>query len=264
MKHRLLAATPPSEVRDATVRRLRVLARVGVRRILEFREQGPAGVARSRAAARAAGFPGLLIFGRPAATPSMDGERRRLARLGDGIGISSLRDVGRAEFGALSRAAHDAGKPFAVHVSEGVREPIDVVLAARPDLLIHACAASSGDLEVVARRRVPLVFCPTSNRHFRLRPPIAAAERLGIAWYLGTDNAMLASPGPLYEARLARRLVPGLPDASLLRALTTSPKKALKNVAPVERASASHSLVVLPTSRTGGVRWNARERVLRW
>jgi cytosine/adenosine deaminase-related metal-dependent hydrolase len=89
-----------------------------------------------------------------------------------------------------------------MHASEVRREGIGEVLSLEPDLLVHLCKATRGDLEAVAAAGIPVAVCPRANSYFGLRPPVRRMLDLGIRVCIGTDNAMLATPEPLAEARL--------------------------------------------------------------
>ena len=201
-KFRLLADSPPAAKRDAMRASLRRMARQGVAAVIDFREEGRSGVELLRAAARGLGVE-TVILGRPTRRPVEREEVERLLAVADGIGLSSARDESEATRRALARACRAAGKPFALHASEAVREPPERFLDPRPDLVVHLARATEDDLVAVRDAHVPVVVCPRSNALFGRQPDLAAMERLGLSVLLGTDNVMLQSPSIWRELEFA-------------------------------------------------------------
>ncbi|MEZ5963407.1 MAG: amidohydrolase family protein [Planctomycetota bacterium] len=155
---------------------------------------------------------------------------------------------------ALVRAARRSASHIAVHVAEAEEEvrllragtgPLRALLQrlgrwrprARPPgcspvawldacgaldrrtLLIHLQEAGADDIELVARRRAPVVVCPPTIDYFGRQPPdVPAWRRAGIVVALGTDSRA-SSRGPLSMVRAmasARRMWPSLPPACVL------------------------------------------------
>lgn len=261
LKHRRLATTPPEAVQAGIHRHLQDLARHGVVDVLDFREQGEAGLRVARDAAH--GVPGLRLrlLGRPATTSADPTEVGRLLAAADGLGIPSLTDLGFEACERLREVAHAGGKPFAMHASEGVREDIERVLALEPDLLVHLASATRQDLRRVAEEGIPVVVCPISNDFFGLRPPLDAFHSIGVEWYLGTDNAMLGNDDPVREAAKVREWFPQLPESELLRALTTRPGKVLNQFAEHAGPATATRVRVLPRA-SSGITWSAPVTVL--
>jgi aminodeoxyfutalosine deaminase len=86
-------------------------------------------------------------------------------------------------------------------------------------LCVHLTDARPEELELVARREAPVVFCPRSNLHIETRlPPLLAARKAGILPALGTDS--LASNALLDVLAEARALADRFP--------TTSPRELLR------------------------------------
>lgn len=99
-----------------------------------------------------------------------------------------------------------------------------------PDVLcVHLTDARSEELSLVARRGVPVVFCPRSNLFIEMRlPPLLAARSAGLLPALGTDS--LASNGSLdvlAEARALADRFPTVPADELLRMATWEGARAL-------------------------------------
>jgi cytosine/adenosine deaminase-related metal-dependent hydrolase len=121
----------------------------------------------------------------------------------DGIGLSSARDEPGATRAIVGRACRRAGKRFALHASEAVRERPETFLDPRPDLLVHLAQATHEDLRVVAEAKVAVVVCPRSNALFGRQPDLQAMEAAGIRMMLGTDNAMFHAPSIWRELEFA-------------------------------------------------------------
>lgn len=262
-KHRRLAQTSPTRLRAAAERHLGSLARNGIVEALDFREQGLEGIRWAQAAAQRVPDLRLRLLGRPADDGPDSTQLPALLRAADGIGIPSLSDWGLPRCRALAEAAHRGRKSVALHVSEAQREPIEDVLSLEPDLLVHACAATDRDLRRIHDAGVPLALCPTSNAFFGLRPRADRLESLGVAWHLGTDNALLGAHDLVAEARRLRSWFPKLPDASLLRALTTRPEKVINRIDRfLPRVPPASRLVALARDPHGRVRWRSPPRLL--
>lgn len=102
--------------------------------------------------------------------------------------------------------------------------------ALEPDVLcVHLTDARPDELEVLARRNVPAVFCPRSNLFIEMRlPPLLAARSAGLLPALGTDSlASNASLDVLAEARALSDRFPTVPADELLRMATWQGARAL-------------------------------------
>lgn len=262
-KHRMLARAKPASLVASMRRALRRYSDAGTASLLDFREQGLPGIRMAREAALGldSHAPVVRLLGR-AGSPGTLRDLDEVVAASDGLGLSSVTDAG-ADADAYAERTHQAGKPLAIHASERIREDIDRILSLRPQLLIHLVQATPNDLRRIRDEDVPVVLCPSSNRFFRLRSPVARVRRAGLRFFLGTDNAMLGVHDLLEEARLARRLDRSLPDAALLRALSTPPEKAIKRIQAVpEPPGGPPRLMVLPLRR-GRVQWQARPLLAR-
>lgn len=264
-KHRMLARASKSVIVSGVRRMLRRYAEAGTASVLDFREQGVAGIRWVQSVHRALEPEGPVVrlLGRPTRLPVARDELDDLLELADGLGVSSLSDVGEEAWHAIAEACHRARKPLAVHVSERRREDVGTVLGGRPALLVHLTKANRHDLREVRDAGVPVALCPSSNAFFRLRCPVAALHAAQIPFHFGTDNAMLGSIHVVHEAVRAKRLAPAIPDGALLRALTRSPEKALNHVRPVRSLAGSRGRLVLLPLRRGRVAWGRRPLVVR-
>jgi cytosine/adenosine deaminase-related metal-dependent hydrolase len=165
----------------------------------------------------------------------------------------------------LARDARDRGSRISLHLSEHPAErrflehgdgPIpawyEARLKLRRDLLewpgkspialadtlgalgphaigVHLTDARPEELELVARRGAPVVFCPRSNLFIETRlPPLLAARAAGIWPALGTDSlASNASLDVLAEARALADRFPTVPARDLVRMATWEGARAL-------------------------------------
>jgi len=212
-KFRLLGSASPAAKRAAMRSALRWMERQGIGATLDFREEGVDGARLLRAAAQGSSVR-PVILGRPPSGEVARPDLEALLEVADGIGISSVREEPAARRRRLAGACRAAGKLWALHASESVRESPDDYLDPRPDLIVHLTRATPDDLLQVKSARATVAVCPRSNALFGRHPPLAEMERLGLSVLLGTDNGMLRPPTLFREAefayvasRLARRPV---------------------------------------------------------
>lgn len=167
-------------------------------RFVDFREGGVRGCRIIRKATDRA-----FVMGRPESAVFDAGEADEILDIADGIALSSVSDIEPQFADACSRAAHRAGKPFALHASERRREDMEEILALEPDFLVHLTAATDQDLRAVADAGIPVAVCPRSNAFFGMVPPLARMLDAGIEPAFGTDNAMICTPDLGAEVVLA-------------------------------------------------------------
>jgi cytosine/adenosine deaminase-related metal-dependent hydrolase len=201
-KFRLLATASRADKVAAIRTALRRMEREGVAVTVDFREEGRPGVELLREAARGRSIR-VLALGRPLTRPVVRSELDRLLTVADGVGLSSARDETDETRRVVARACRAAGRKFALHASEAVREKPDRYLDPRPDLLIHLAKATPEDLAAVRDERVSVAVCPRSNALFARQPDLEAMERLGLSVLLGTDNAMFHAPSLWREMEFA-------------------------------------------------------------
>ena len=201
-KFQLLASSSRTEKVRAIRRALHRMERERVAVAVDFREEGRPGVELLRDAARGSRVR-MLALGRPVARPVDRPELARLLSISDGIGLSSARDETDETRRTIARACRSAGKRFALHASEAVREKPARFLDPRPDLLVHLTKATADDLVAVRDERVSVVVCPRSNALFGRAPDLLTMERLGLSVLVGTDNAMFHAPSLFRELEFA-------------------------------------------------------------
>jgi cytosine/adenosine deaminase-related metal-dependent hydrolase len=201
-KFSLLASSRPAQKIRAMREALRRMEHEGTEAVFDFREEGVEGVRLLRRANHGVAIQ-VLILGRPLGRPIDPYELRTLLAEADGVGLSSARDETETTRRTIARACRSAGKRFALHASEAVRERPETFLDPKPDLLVHLAKATEEDLRTVAEARVSVVVCPRSNALFGRQPDLGAMERTGVSLMLGTDNAMFHAPSIWRELEFA-------------------------------------------------------------
>jgi cytosine/adenosine deaminase-related metal-dependent hydrolase len=216
-KHRALAAASAEQIEQGMRKALAEYEAAGMRRILDFREGGRAGVdTLLRVLAEGPVAPVVSILGR---TVGAKDDGVSVLEAADGLGIVSVSTPDQPDLVELAARAQEMGRYVALHASEDRREPIDEILGLAPDLLVHMCHATRSDLEDVADDDVPVAVCPSSNARFGLKPPIELLEDLEATWWIGTDNAMFGARSVLAEAALLHDEFPDISPLRLVEAL---------------------------------------------
>ena len=201
-KFRLLAAASSTTKLRGLRGALDRMARDGVAAVVDFREEGVAGVRLLREAARRTSVR-PVVLGRPTLRPVDPRELRELLEVADGVGLSSALEESVETRRAVARACRARGKRYGLHASEARREPPESYLDPRPDLVIHLAKAIDDDLLAVRDARVSVAVCPRSNALFGRQPDLRAMERAGLSVLLGTDNAMFHAPSIWRELEFA-------------------------------------------------------------
>lgn len=244
LKHRYLRNASPEKIAE-DMRRFGETSRgFGSETFVDFREGGLNGCRMLRSAC-----PDAVILGRPISPVFDADEVCSILEIADGIGISSVSDMDPGYIEEVADAVRERRKVFAIHVSERIREDIDLVLSMDPAFVVHMCEATDEDILKCAEAEVPIVVCPTSNRYFGREPPIARAQRLGADLALGTDNGMLCQPDLLSEAAAFACTAKGQggdPD-ECLRALTRVTGKILNRSRADTWATGPGPVTVLPS-----------------
>jgi len=205
LKHRVLAKAKDDAVIAAMRRAMATMLRTGTTGFADFREGGLKGLKLLYAAQAALPLSGMAL-GRPTGLTYDKREVGALLRACDGIAVSSYIDWPAPELEKVAADVRRAGKLFAIHCSERVREDIDEVLDLNPAFLVHMVQATDEDLERCADAGVPIVVCPRSNAFFGLTPDLPRLFRAGVEVWLGTDNAMINVPSMLREMEFAYRV----------------------------------------------------------
>lgn len=280
LKHRLLASAGKEEIVKGIVQSLQKMIYNGTGRFIDFREEGIQGIYCMHEALRTpladAGitlslpsgenahngretlygdftFQDMIfsfIFGRPTSLTFTPSEIERILAAVDGIGLSAYADWEHGDFFAIAEEAHRRNKLFAVHVSEEFHEPLDEILDAHPDMLVHMIHSTRKEWDVVAESGIPVVCCPQANALFDLRPPIEGMFQAGVNVMLGTDNAMLIDPDILEEVRYTFYHYPLFRKQGksgfrkCLRMALPSTGKKLVSLEPIEEGREAHFQVM--------------------
>jgi len=205
LKHRILAKAKDEAVIAAMRRAMATMLRTGTTGFSDFREGGLKGLKLIYAAESALPIQGLVL-GRPVGLSYDAREVAAILNASDGIAVSSYVDWPAGELEKVAADVRRAGKVFALHCSERIRENIDAVLDLKPAFLVHMVQATDADLERCADAGVPIVVCPRSNAFFGMTPDLPRMIRAGVELRLGTDNAMLNVPSMLREIDFAYRI----------------------------------------------------------
>lgn len=198
---------PKQDRREAMKGSLRRMLESGTLAHCDFREGGLKGVELLREVS----LPHLrsIILGRP------NGDSiEEVLKVSDGLGMPSLDYAER--FGKIRVPE---GKYLSVHVAE-TREAerlsrektgkgeMERALELEPSFLVHGTWSTAEDFEELAKRKIPIVFCPRSNHLLSCgSPPINLAITKGTTFFLGTDNVMVCDPNLFTELSFAWALV---------------------------------------------------------
>ena len=225
-KFRMLRKAPGKAVVDGMGNAIREMSANGTKIFADFREDGLRGVEMLRLALKGQEMK-AIILGRPRELKYDETEADIILAASDGMGLSSISEWKKKDLDWLAGHAHKERKLFAIHASERVREPFESIAALEPDFVVHMIKADEKDLRICGKAGIPVVVCPRSNAFFGLKPPVRKMLDSGIDVALGTDNAMLARPDMIAEARFLARTQRGLSPGEIVRMAISAPRKVL-------------------------------------
>ncbi|MEW6070038.1 MAG: amidohydrolase family protein, partial [Candidatus Thermoplasmatota archaeon] len=170
----------------------------------------------------------------------------------DGLGISGV-----CEFSdkALKKLA-SLSNYLALHVAEhklsqfrSLRQTgkteIERAIMLRPKLIVHLTNPIKNDLEVLAKKKIPIVCCPRANSVLGVGvPPVKELLKRNILVALGTDNVMFNSPDIFKELKIVANLI-GLAPKETLKLTTINPAKILNLNKGVIEEGKDADLIVL-------------------
>jgi len=261
LKHGILRSTSDAELVAAMRESLKDMIRSGVTTFADFREGGISGANLLLEAAQGLAIR-AIILARLAEAPFTDDELAKnsatlsnqaieeiteVLQIAHGISSSSANDLTDPAMRQMSDLARRNGKLRAIHVAEakesiekskrrtGMSDVERVVKYFEPDFVVHMTNASSEDIDLVERNRIPVVSCPRANSVLGVGfPPLARMTRAGLRVALGTDNLMLNPPDMFREMDYVARMVrarerdPSAPrSADVLKMATINGAKAL-------------------------------------
>jgi len=261
LKHEILRSTSDAELVAAMRETLKDMIRSGVTTFADFREGGISGAKLLLEAAQGLAIR-TIILARLAETPFTNDELAKnsatlsnqaieeitgVLQITHGISSSSANDLTDPAMRQMSDLARRNGKLRAIHVAEakesvekskrrtGMSDVERVVKYFDPDFVVHMTNASSEDIDLVERNRIPVVSCPRANSILGVGfPPLVRMTRTGVRVALGTDNVMLNPPDMFREMDYVARMVrakecdPSAPrSADVLKMATINGAKAL-------------------------------------
>ena len=238
LKHRLLASTPNSELIEGMRDTAMEMLASGIAIFADFREGGVDGVKLLLKAVKDLPIK-PTIFGRlgqqPFTESELDGNEQKLSptaikevkgvlALADGISSASANDFTDTALQQLREVSSKMLKKRAIHVAESPssytmiskrrtgRSDVKRVLDHfTPDFVVHMTNAEQEDIELICRRRIPVVCCPRANCRIGVGfPPIMQIHRKGALVALGTDNVMLNAPDMFEEMDFTSKMIRGL------------------------------------------------------
>ena len=222
LKHVYLRDAPRHELIMSMRSFTDMMFRTGTTGFIDFREGGREGVELMRISSPA---PNGMILGRPNDGDDLDS----ILDVADGIGLSSVSDIPMKDLDSIADRVHRRGKVLGIHVSERIREDIELVMSLSPSFVVHMVEASDTDMRACADNDVPIVSCPRSNMFFGKIPPLDRMIGSGADIAIGTDNAMLCVPDMREEARVFNDIIKakGIDDSRTLRSLLNNCRKVL-------------------------------------
>ncbi len=270
-KHRMLASMPPGQLEAGVSSFMDAMTAAGTVEHTDFREGGVEGLRLLQGAHEGATSPPRCrVFGRPSRLGFDPGEMGPLLAAVDGIGLSAAMDWPRGPMEDVVAAAHDFGRPVALHCSEATREDLSWVLELYPEFLVHMVFGTPQDYRDLAAAGVPVVVCPRSTGRFTKAPPVTEMLRAGVTIRVGTDNAMLQGPSVLDDVAYLLSL-PENRELDVLEAVswTLAPAKTSNTAGDFGVSTGSRDLAVLtfegsdPTEFFRGERPRVAELVMR-
>ncbi len=190
-KHRELGKAGSRILKSHMGRSIEFMRNSGTGSFVDFREGGIDGVS---GVPSVNGISGILL-GRPDVPENIE----RILEVADGISASALSDADFTSLKFQSEAARSAGKLFAIHFGERIREDVSSVIELKPDFLVHCIETTDDDLDAIAEAGIPVTITPRSNIMFGKRPDYARFIEHGIRLMLGTDNCMTVEPDMFSE-----------------------------------------------------------------
>ena len=231
IKEKALSKATNEKMVPAIKEYFREMVEYGVTDMVDFREGGINGLQPlQNVLGEFAGKVRPRILSRPMQKKFDGWELNGILSMAHGIGLSAYRDWDKIQIKKVADSAKKRGKPFAVHCSEDVREPIDEVLKLDVHHLVHMIEAEKEDLEKCVEEDVPIVICPRSNMFFGKIPNIPHMVDVGLDLSLGTDNAMICNPDMFSEMESAYRVSRfngGVDAEEILMMSTWNPRKRL-------------------------------------
>lgn len=186
-KHSALKIAGNSKKEAGIKKSLEIMTKTGSFGFCDFREGGVNGTKLGKGTRTGQV---KVVLGRP----ENSGEIAEVLKHSDGIALSSITDVDMELARLSADRSHDAGKLFATHLSEAVREDANAVLGLDPDFLVHCGFCNDSDLAKISKKGISIAITPRSNAFYGIMVDYSRFIRAGINVLLGTDNCMVANP----------------------------------------------------------------------
>ncbi len=227
MKYRIIRAMSEDEHIESIRHGAAEYLNNGIAAFGDFREEGLFGIEKVEQALE--GLPlQAVLFGEPAWDSISgdggheDGYERDVEKIiekADGIGIGDVADFSEERLAFLAELLRGKGKVLAVHAGETraaqmrCRElwdkgEIERVLPLNTKvLLVHVTNPSPEEIELIGKKRAPVVLCPRTNAILSDGiPPIGDFIKRNIPFAIGTDNMMFTAPDIFREMDFLSRI----------------------------------------------------------
>ncbi|MEM3402005.1 MAG: amidohydrolase family protein [Candidatus Hadarchaeales archaeon] len=203
VKFRIFEKISKNLRKDAMAKAIADMKKLGTIAHVDFREEGIEGIKLLKQCADATTR--SIILGRGETDREIEG----VLQVADGVGLPSVKGMPPEKLKELSNLVKGKGKLLAAHVAEeppkktGVNE-VKIAADAGMSFVVHATHCTQEDLEILKRKKIPVVFCCRSNLLLHTGvPPIAKAIEMELDFFLGTDNVMVCRPSMLEELHFA-------------------------------------------------------------
>ena len=200
LKHKLLREISPEIKRNGIQNAAEEMISNGITYFMDFREGGVEGIRTLKEALKDSPIK-YRLFGRY----ETKGEIDQIFREGNGLGLSSYKNITPQIKEILQKSKTQYGKLITTHHAEVKRKQkrfqkiIDDELI---DIIIHGTQLIENDLGKLNNTGISLVLCPRSNGYFGVGfPPIQKVSELNLPVSLGTDNIMNVRPDLFEEMR---------------------------------------------------------------
>ena len=231
LKNRIIQETAGSALRQAIRYTIRSMLASGITAFADFREGGSSGVELIKKTLT--NCQRGLILGRPNYSFSEDKiesddnlphsvvkDLRKTLKLSDGLGISGPNEYTNSALQTIAKLSTIYNKPIAIHAAEsmtskkfslthfGETEVKRTLSLMNPRFMVHLTSATNTDLDLIARKNIPIVCCPQANAMLGLGiPPIVELLERNVKVALGTDNVMLNEPDMFREMNYTSKML---------------------------------------------------------
>jgi len=164
------------------------------------------------------------------------------ARKCDGVGLSGVGEFSESVLKEIEKL----NLPQVIHAGEHVisqnrsltltgKTEIERAVRLKPEFIVHATNLFEGDIEHIAKNKIPVVCCPRCNSILGVGvPPVKEFLERGVPVALGTDNVMLNSPDLFREMEFTLKImnvthkrVDAIRPDEILKMVTLNPAKML-------------------------------------